>query len=87
VDRANTPLKRHPGYRDDRIAQARTGSFFIEGVRQAGGFQFGREDVEAACEFMVYLRLVARVPDGSYSGRGEDLSSRALAAMNALPRA
>lgn len=68
------------------FAQSRGGSFFIEGARQAEGFQFGREDVEAACEFMVHLGLLAREPDGSYSARGEDIAARADEAMNALPQ-
>jgi hypothetical protein len=68
------------------IAQSRGGSFFIEGARQAEGFQFGREDVEAACEFMVHLGLLAREPDGSYIARGEDIAARAMDAMDALPQ-
>lgn len=68
------------------FAQSRGGSFFIEGARQAEGFQFGREDVEAACEFMVHLGLLAREPDGSYSARGEDIVGKATDAMNALPQ-
>ncbi|MCW5775974.1 MAG: hypothetical protein KIS87_06015 [Phycisphaeraceae bacterium] len=67
------------------FAQSRGGSFFIEGARQAESFQFGREDVEAACEFMVHLGLLAREPDGSYSARGENIADRALAAMHELP--
>ncbi|MFN7021597.1 MAG: hypothetical protein ACK4WH_09755 [Phycisphaerales bacterium] len=67
-------------------AESRGGSFFIEGARQAEGFQFGREDVEAACEFMVHLGLLAREPDGSYSARGEDIATRAMDAMNTLPQ-
>lgn len=68
-------------------AESRTGSFFIEGIREGENFQFGREDIEAACEFMVHLGLLAREPDGSYSTRGQDLADKALAAMNALPQA
>lgn len=67
------------------FAQSRHGTFFIEGVRQAEGFQFGRQDVEAACEFLVHLGLLAREPDGSYSAHGEAIADKALAAMNALP--
>ncbi len=67
------------------FAQSRGGSFFIEGARQAEGFQFGREDVEAACEFMVHLGLLVREPDGSYSARGEYIAERALTAMHELP--
>ncbi|GJQ30453.1 MAG: hypothetical protein HBSAPP03_23370 [Phycisphaerae bacterium] len=69
------------------FAQSRTEPFFIEGARQAEGFQFGRNDVEAACEFMVHLGLLAREADGSYSAHGEDIADKALAAMNALPQA
>lgn len=67
------------------FAQSRHGAFFIEGVRQAEGFQFGRQDVEASCEFLVHLGLLAREPDGSYSAHGEAIADKALAAMNALP--
>lgn len=67
------------------FAQCRAGSFFIEGPRQAEGFQFGREDIEAACELMVHLGLLVREPDGSYSALGEAIADRALAAMHELP--
>ncbi len=69
------------------FAQTRSDSFFIEGARNAEGFQFSRQDVEAACEFLVHLGLLAREPDGSYRAHGEAIADKALAAMNALPNA
>lgn len=67
------------------FAEERAGPFMIEGARGADGFQFGRQDAEAACEFLVHLGLALRLPDGGYAPSGESIADKALAAMNALP--
>jgi len=67
------------------FAEERAGPFMIEGARAADGFQFGREDAEAACEFLVRIGLAERTLDGGYAPNGDDIADRALAAMNALP--
>ncbi len=67
------------------FAEERAGPFMIEGARAADGFQFGREDAEAACEFLMYLGLLERTLDGGYATNGEAIADKALAAMNALP--
>lgn len=67
------------------FAEERAGPFMIEGARAADGFQFGREDAEAACEFLVHVGMVERTLDGGYAPNGENIADKALAAMNALP--
>ncbi|MBX3404549.1 MAG: hypothetical protein KF699_14150 [Phycisphaeraceae bacterium] len=67
------------------FAEERAGPFMIEGARAAEGFQFGREDAETACEFLVHLGLAVRAPDGGYVPNGAAIADKALAAMNALP--
>ena len=67
------------------FAEERAGPFMIEGARAADGFQFSREDAEAACEFLVHLGLLERTLDGGYAPHGEAIADKALAAMNGLP--
>lgn len=67
------------------FAEERAGPFMIEGARASNRFEFGREDAEAACEFLVHLGLAERTLDGGYAPGGENIADQALAAMNALP--